>query len=343
MYGNNNNNNKKVTVKACNKNKKDSRDTDNNWYKPIEIIGQGSYGTVMKCLDKRTDEIVAIKKITESIVNQPDALREFIILGRLKKHDHVISLLNIFRKKTFFYIVFPYVQYNMFDYMIEFYPDGFGYLMTKEFMIQLIRGVDYIHEKSVVHRDLKPQNILVTGDGVVKICDMGISRIICPPSFNADLTVTPEMGTIWYQAPEVLIGLQNYGTEVDIWSIGMIFIEWMIGDPFIKKNTAMKQYKSIIKQFSISTRDQKFMNEKLKEINRVYSINYITTRISENTVEALTRHYPNWPIDLIEIVSKCVQFKPSKRKTTKTLLNESYFVNGNFLKVFSYELKNKLK
>lgn len=75
----------------------------------------------------------------------------------------------------------------------------------------------------MVHRDIKSENILLTTNGIVKICDLGISKMICSPLFNANLLLTPDMGTLWYQAPEMLLGIQNYGTEVDIWSLGKIY------------------------------------------------------------------------------------------------------------------------
>lgn len=75
-----------------------------------------------------------------------------------------------------------------------------------------------------MHRDIKPENILLTINGMVKICDMGVSKMICSPSFNADLQMTPEIGTLWYMAPEMLLGIQKYGTEVDIWSLGKLLI-----------------------------------------------------------------------------------------------------------------------
>lgn len=72
----------------------------------------------------------------------------------------------------------------------------------------------------MIHRDIKPENILLTKNVIVKICDMGVSKMICLPLFNAELLMTPEMGTLWYQAPEILLGVKKYGTEVDIWSLG---------------------------------------------------------------------------------------------------------------------------
>lgn len=110
----------------------------------------------------------------------------------------------------------------------------------------------------------------------------------------------------------------------------MVFIECIIGYPIIMKNTSMEQYKSIVKYFGITIKDQKYMNDKLKYSNQVFSINYIATCKFRNINEALRIHYPLWPKGLVKIISKCLQFKPSKRKTTKSLLNESYFVNGTF-------------
>lgn len=77
-----------------------------------------------------------------------------------------------------------------------------------------------MHRNYVVHRDIKPENILLTKNGQIKICDLGISKMLCALSFNAESIMTPEMGTIWYQAPEMLLGTQKYGPEIDIWSLG---------------------------------------------------------------------------------------------------------------------------
>lgn len=114
-----------------------NKNIDNIRYKPIAKLGQGSYGLVVKCIDKQTNKIVAIKKLNDSYYQAPEIIREFNILNKLKNHINVISLLNIFRIKSFLYIVFPHMDYNMYEYITEYHPDGLGYDLTKSFMKQV--------------------------------------------------------------------------------------------------------------------------------------------------------------------------------------------------------------
>lgn len=118
----------------------------------------------------------------------------------------------------------------------------------------------------------------------------------------------------------------------------MVFIECMSGQPIITKETSIKQYQSIVKHFGVTIEDQKHLNRNIKKINSIISVKYINASKFSNVGMALNKYYPLWPTDLIEIVSKCLQFKPSKRRTTKLLLNESYFVNRNFLKTLTNEI-----
>lgn len=122
----------------------------------------------------------------------------------------------------------------------------------------------------------------------------------------------------------------------------MVFIECMSGQPIITKDTSIKQYQSIVKTFGVTIEDQKYLNGNNKKLNSIISVKYINASKFANVGMALKDYYPLWPIDLIEIVSKCLQFKPSKRRTAKLLLNESYFVNGNFLKTLTNKLTNKI-
>jgi len=116
----------------------------------------------------------------------------------------------------------------------------------------------------------------------------------------------------------------------------------MNGRLIITQDTSIEQYQSIVKYFGVSVKDQKYLNRKIKKINKVVSIKYIRNSTFKNVSLALNNYFPQWPIDLIEIVSKCLEFIPSKRKTTKSLLKTSYFVNETFSKSFRDNINNLL-
>lgn len=119
----------------------------------------------------------------------------------------------------------------------------------------------------------------------------------------------------------------------------MVFLECMSGRPVITKRSSNKQYRSIVKYFGVTIEDQKYLKKKIESFSNTNSIEYIKTNTFENVGMALRSYNPLWPPDLIEIVSKCLQFRPTKRKTTKLLLNQPYFVSGNFLKTLTNKFK----
>lgn len=82
----------------------------------------------------------------------------------------------------------------------------------------MLKGLSYVHSQNIVHRDIKPENILLSSTGIIKICDFGVSRLFCP---NQSLDLSADVGTLWYQAPEMLMRSKTYNTTVDIWSVGM--------------------------------------------------------------------------------------------------------------------------
>jgi cyclin-dependent kinase len=110
-------------------------------------------------------------------------------------------------------------------------------------LYQLIKGVAYIHKYKILHRDLKPQNLLISKDGILKIADFGLARGYGIPVRN----YTHEVVTLWYRPPDVLLGSKNYMTTVDIWSIGCIFAEMVNGKPLFTGVSENDQLKKIFR------------------------------------------------------------------------------------------------
>ncbi|KAI9776392.1 MAG: Cyclin-dependent kinase catalytic subunit [Geoglossum umbratile] len=213
-------------------------------YQKIEKIGEGTYGVVYKARDlTHASRIVALKKIRLEAEDEgvpSTAIREISLLKEMND-PNIVRLLNIVHAEGHkLYLVFEFLDLDLKKYM-EALPVseggrgkplphgsgpglsrlGLGENMVKKFMSQLVEGVRYCHSHRVLHRDLKPQNLLIDRDGNLKLADFGLAR-----AFGVPLrTYTHEVVTLWYRAPEILLGGRQYSTGVDMWSVGCIFAE----------------------------------------------------------------------------------------------------------------------
>lgn len=148
-------------------------------YEKIGKIGEGSYGVVFKCRNKDTGQIVAIKKFVESEddpVIKKIALREIRMLKQLK-HPNLVNLIEVFRRKRRLHLVFEYCDYTVLS-ELDRHPRGVPEQMAKSITWQTLQAVNFCHKQNCIHRDVKPENILVTKHQVIKLCDFGFARIL---------------------------------------------------------------------------------------------------------------------------------------------------------------------
>jgi len=188
-------------------------------YYKIEKIGEGTYGVVYKAKDNVTGQIVALKKIRLEAEDEgvpSTAIREISLLKELS-HPNIVSLCNVVHEDNKLYLVFEYLDQDLKKYM-EMCGKNLHYMLVKSYLQQLIKGIAHCHSHRVLHRDLKPQNLLIDKKGVLKLADFGLARAFGVPV----RTYTHEVVTLWYRAPEILLGGKQYSTPVDIWSIGCI-------------------------------------------------------------------------------------------------------------------------
>ena len=199
---------------------------DSNYIK-LDPLGEGTYATVFKGRNRRTNEIVALKEITlDAEEGAPStAIREISLMKELD-HPKIVRLLDVRHTETKLTLVFEYLSKDLKKYM-----DALGGVLPptliKSFMFQLLRGVAFCHDNRILHRDLKPQNLLISEHGVLKLGDFGLARAYGIP-VN---TFSNEVVTLWYRAPDVLLGSRNYSTPIDIWSAGCIFAELVTNRP----------------------------------------------------------------------------------------------------------------
>ena len=203
-------------------------------YEKLEKVGEGTYGKVYKAKDKESGEVVALKKTRLEMDEEgvpPTALREVSLLQMLSQSLYVVRLLCVEHSlnkhgKPLLYLVFEYLETDLKKYIDSHRkcanPRPLPPSLVQSFLYQLCKGVAHCHSHGVLHRDLKPQNLLVDKDrGILKIADLGLGRAFTVPLKS----YTHEIVTLWYRAPEVLLGSTHYSTAVDIWSVGCIFAE----------------------------------------------------------------------------------------------------------------------
>lgn len=194
-------------------------------YTKQHVLGAGTYSTVYKGTSRLTNKLVALKEIhLERDEGVPfTAIREVSLLKQLK-HNNIITLHDIIYSKNTLTLVFEYVDRDLSHYMNDC-DHKINLDNAKLFLYQLLRGLKFCHDRIILHRDLKPQNILISLKGELKLADFGLARAKSVPT----KTFTDEVVTLWYRPPDVLLGNVEYSTSIDMWGVGCIFFEMVAG------------------------------------------------------------------------------------------------------------------
>ncbi|KAG9312751.1 hypothetical protein JVU11DRAFT_7185 [Chiua virens] len=204
--------------------------------------GEGTYGVVYKARDVTTNQIVALKKIRLEAEDEgvpSTAIREISLLKELKD-DNIVRLLDIVHADQKLYLVFEFLDVDLKRYMEHANTSGtpISIDISKKFTHQLSSGLLYCHSHRILHRDLKPQNLLIDKRNNLKLADFGLARAFGIPM----RTYTHEVVTLWYRAPEVLLGSRHYSTAIDMWSVGCIFAEMVMrGNPLFPGDSEIDQ------------------------------------------------------------------------------------------------------
>ncbi|XP_026218874.1 cyclin-dependent kinase 15 [Anabas testudineus] len=196
-------------------------------YLSLQKLGEGAFASVFKGISRINGQLVALKVIrmkTEEGVPFT-AIREASLLKGLK-HANIVLLHDIVHTRDSLTLVFEYVQTDLAQYMIQ-HPGGLHSHNIRIFMFQLLRGLCYIHSRRILHRDLKPQNLLISYLGELKLADFGLARSRSIPS----QTFSSEVVTLCYRPPDVLLGSTDYSMALDMWGAGCVFIEMLQGTP----------------------------------------------------------------------------------------------------------------
>lgn len=221
-------------------------------------VGQGTFGTVTLARDATTNRSVAIKRVMQD----PRFKNRELQIMRMLEHPNIVRLINYYyengdtrQEEVFLNLVMEFVPDTLHRCCRNFIKNRqhVPIMLVKVFMYQLIRSIAYLHlpRINVCHRDIKPHNVLVNTDtGVLKLCDFGSAK---------QLTNEPNVAYIcsrYYRAPELIFGNQFYTPAVDVWSVGCIFAEMMLGDPIFRGFDSSNQLVEIIRVLGTPTREQ---------------------------------------------------------------------------------------
>ncbi|XP_069193815.1 uncharacterized protein [Procambarus clarkii] len=301
-------------------------------YESLGVVGEGSYGLVLRCRHKESGQTVAIKKFLESEDDhtvKKIALREVRMLKKLR-HENLVNLIEFFRRKRRLYLVFEYVDHTILD-ELEATETGLDETTTREHIFQVLRGIAFCHQNQIIHRDIKPENVLVSRLGVVKLCDFGFARLLAGPGESC----TDYVATRWYRAPELLVGDTRYGREVDVWASGCLLSEMLTGEPLFPGESDIDQLFHIIQTLGELSSSHRQMVERNPMLAGL--------RLPAAASTPLISSFPTWSSRVHSFIAKCLCLEPSARPSAQELLNHEFFTHDDFPETFLPVLRQKVQ
>lgn len=290
-------------------------------YEILNLIGQGTYGVVSKARNSQNKEIVALKSIkfeTREDGIPSSAIREIALLKELK-HPNVIQLFDVIHSQRQLTLVFEYCECDLYRYMThyinEYHTQTIPEDQTILFSYQLLSALSYIHSNSIIHRDVKPHNLLIRNNEL-KLADFGLARSTYIP-VNQD-SVSTEVVTQWYRPPELLLDIHDYSYPVDVWSAGCVIFEMMTGQPLFPFKNNEEMIEAACHFFGYSKFCEAFPNH-----TQSFGI------YKDEKGCGLSTFFEGCNEKLIDLVTLLLDLNPEHRITAVEALNHPVFNNMN--------------
>uniref|UniRef100_A0AAA9S5U0 Cyclin dependent kinase like 1 n=1 Tax=Bos taurus TaxID=9913 RepID=A0AAA9S5U0_BOVIN len=229
------------------------------------------------------------------------------------KHPNLVNLIEVFRRKRRLHLVFEYCDHTVL-HELDRHQRGVPEHLVKSITWQTLQAVNFCHKHSCIHRDVKPENILVTKQSVIKLCDFGFARLLTGPSDY----YTDYVATRWYRSPELLVGDTQYGPPVDVWAIGCVFAELLSGVPLWPGKSDVDQLYLI----------RKTLGDLIPRHQHVFSTNQYFSGVKipdPEDMEPLELKFPNISYSALGLLKGCLHMNPAERLTCEQLLQHSYF------------------
>ena len=292
--------------------------TTKNRYTKLETLGEGTFGIVYKASmtndandESYSQQFVAIKKIRLGKAKEGinfTAIREIKLLRELH-HPHVVPLVDVFSKKRNLHLVFEFASGGDLEMIIKDSSIDLSIADVKSYLRMSLEAIAFCHQNWILHRDVKPNNLLVHESGALKLADFGLARAFGSPERENGREYTRAVFARWYRAPELLLGAKRYGPKVDSWAVGMVFAELMLRKPFCAGNSDIDQ------------------------LTKIYHVLGTPTEEEWEGCAAL----PDWMsfprkekmdlrnLDAIDLLEQLLTYDPEKRISCQEALKHAYF------------------
>nr|XP_012592693.1 cyclin-dependent kinase 10 isoform X1 [Microcebus murinus] len=285
-------------------------------FEKLNRIGEGTYGIVYRARDTQTDEIVALKKVRmdkEKDGIPISSLREITLLLRLH-HPNIVELKEVVvgNHLESIFLVMGYCEQDLAS-LLENMPTPFSEAQVKCIVLQVLRGLQYLHRNFIIHRDLKVSNLLMTDKGCVKTADFGLARAYGIPV----KPMTPKVVTLWYRAPELLLGTTTQTTSIDMWAVGCILAELLAHKPLLPGTSEIHQIDLIVQLLGTPNENIWPGFSKLPLVGQ-YSLR-------KQPYNNLKHKFPWLSEAGLRLVNFLFMYDPKKRATAGDCLESSYF------------------
>ncbi|ORY05440.1 Pkinase-domain-containing protein [Basidiobolus meristosporus CBS 931.73] len=291
-------------------------------YAYIRELGKGAYGLVRSAKCLVTGEEVAVKKVSkifEKKLLAKRALRELKLLRHFNGHENIISVydMELLNPAEFqeIYLVQELMEADL--HQIIRSKQSLTNSHYQYFIYQICRGLKYIHSANVLHRDLKPGNLLVNRDCELKICDFGLARGFVDATKNDTGFMTEYVATRYYRAPEIMLSNQSYTKAIDLWSVGCILAELLGGRPLFKGRDYVDQLNQILG--IVGTPEDSVLDEMGSERARMY-----IRSLPKMTRIPFSQLYPHASPLALDLLGRFLEFDPRKRITIEEALAHPY-------------------
>eukprot|EP00250_Pteridium_aquilinum_P024740 c29532_g1_i1 orf=351-1703(+) len=290
-------------------------------FEKLSKVGQGTYSNVYKARDLDSGKIVALKKVKFDNL-EPESvrfmLREIQILRRLD-HPNIIKLEGLVtsRMSCSLYLVFEYMEHDLVG-LVSCSETSFTEAHVKCVFKQLLLGLDHCHKSHVMHRDIKGSNLLLDGQGNLKIADFGLASFFDPDQTQAR---TSRVVTLWYRAPELLLGATMYGVAIDLWSAGCILAELFASKPIMPGKTEVEQLHKIFTLCGSPT----------EEYWKISNLPHASMFSSQQPYKRrLAETYKDFPATAMSLLECLLAIDPAQRGTAADALQSEFFKSEPF-------------